>query len=366
MKHTGLYVILVLSLYAGCVPPGESSQDIFTWTRLNTAPVSSTNIVSPILRIQDGSFYLAYGDEGQGQQLCVSHFDGTNWNNFGQSPVSAETAGYVSFRFNSAGTAFVTYREGLTPGPVTTQKLSGLFWSTFGTDCATPGAALHISMDIFTNDYPVYSYSDVQSNYFCSVRYYDQPSDIWRFLGPRGFTTNSITSTSCRVIGDRVYVACQYNTTRTAVVYNWTGMTWEGLGDPLANGSFSPRLQLLEYQGRPLLIQVENDSQLRAYHWNGSAWTGMGNSLIFSTTPDSLSVYGSGDPVLLYSDPSRGQAATARLWSDGEWILLGSPGFSTGPVSFSSLEAGSSGRLYAALSVSNQLELWKGEIIRSE
>ncbi len=367
MKKIIFLPVFILSLTLSCAPqtgPDDNSPQPYagSWARYTTEYASPDTASGTVISIHEDQIYVAFQDGSQANSLSVRRFDGTNWISFGQA-VSSNVAGSINLEFSSSNTAYLSYRDGFSPGPAMVQKQGGMFWSYFGTNNQSPGGAQYISLTLLSNIHPVQAYCDLSANFKMSVKVYHPDSDTWSYLGGQGFTTAAVGFNDIAVLNGSPYVAYESytNSSHSTSVRHWNGVSWDFVGTYLINSGVSRYINLDFYNGQPVVAQVEDSTNIRVYTWSGSAWNQLGQDLVFSGSVDYLDLLVLSQPLLIFSDPDYANAASVYRWDSTQWVPLGTRGFTSVPVSYCSLDADSQGTIYAAFVLSNRAAVWVWE-----
>jgi len=140
--------------------------------------------------------------------------------------------------------------------------------------------------------------------------------------------------------GDRVTVAIEYhdketNTTRVSVQsIDGNSGTWTPLGGPLdPKGSSIPNL-IVDKSGRPLVLFVDSQNNVRAQRWDGSAWSDLGAGPLgpFGQDrsgwfrPPSIAMDAQGRLFVTYATPASSpgtQNVVAQMFGGSIWEQIG-------------------------------------------
>ena len=131
-----------------------------SWETVGTGGVSTGTAYNESLVISptDGTPYLAYEDAANGNKATVMKFNGTSWETVGTGGVSTGGALYESLAIAADGTPYLAYLNGSNGGKATVMKFNGTSWEAVGTGVVSTAAAMWESLAIATDGTPYLAY----------------------------------------------------------------------------------------------------------------------------------------------------------------------------------------------------------------
>jgi len=341
MKKTGKLLLggLIALLMAVAIPLTALASE---WQQVGQGvPGSQVNSLS--LRIAgDGTLYMAYVDEYNGNMVTVNKYNGTNW-----ETVGGLTSGSFPSLYVNNGNLYVAFADGTNGNKVTVKRYNGGAWETVGSAGFSDGSASSVSLFVYNEDpyvaYPQYYNSQWQA----LVSKYN---GVWETVGSAGFFNGPAGNVSLYIKDDGTpYVAFKdsgsWPETVSVAVYN------SGSWDDITGGGFSGQYTSLYIAGdTPYLAYNDglNSYKATVKKYNGSAWETVGSAGFSDGQAIDLSLFVyNGEPYVAYADSYNGYKATVKKYNGSAWETVGSASFSDGQAGFTSLCV-YNGTIYAA------------------
>ena len=294
------------------------------WELVGSAGFSAGTTDYISLALAGGTPYVAYQDDASSKKATVMKYSGSVWEAVYTPGFSAGRANDVSLAIDSDGNPYVAYGDGSPGFKATVMKYSGedTGWEAVGSPRFSAGEAKHISLAIDNEGTPYVAYKDIGNHNKATVMKYTDTG--WEAVGSPGFSAGIAEYTSLALAGETPYVAYQdYGTGGKATVMKYTGASWEEVGSP-----------------------------------------GFSAGEISDT---SLAIDAGGTPYVAYQDDGNDRKATVMKYTGAGstgWEAVGSPGFSAGYVSYTSLAIGNSGTLYVAYQDDDDIYDQKATVMR--
>lgn len=215
--------------------------------------------------------------------------------------------------------------------------------SEFGAD--------HIAIDIDASGTPYVAFNDNTTK--GSVMKYD--GTAWSYVGIQKFTDGQMNFTSMGFDGSgNPWVAFRDNGFKASVM-RYNGSSWAyvgGRGFTLGGAQFTSLAFDASYT--PYVAYRDEfwmySNKATVQRWDGSSWVTVGTMGFTSGTVEytSLAIDGSGTPYIAFSDGANSSRATVMRFNGTSWVLVGAAGFSAGTASYVSLAIDKSGTPYVA------------------
>jgi len=335
------------------------------WQAVGIAGLSPGTASSPSLAFDSsGTPYVAYRDGGNSAKATVMYYDSSSssWKALGFAGFSSGSADFTSLAFNSAGTPYVAYMDYGNGEKATVMYYdsSSSSWKTLGSaGFSAEGGVNYTSLAFDSSGTPYVAYMDYGNGEKATVMYYDSSASSWEALGSAGFSSGSAKYASFAIDSSGTpYVAYQdgANGNKATVMY-YDGSSWNVLGSAgFSSGTANYTSLAIDSSGTPYVAYKDGINSYKAtvmyYDSSSSSWKTLGSAGFSSETIDytSLAIDSSGTPYVAYSDDGSSGKATVMYYdsSSSSWKTLGSAGFSSGYVDCPSLAIDSSGRPYVA------------------
>ena len=133
---------------------------------------------------KNGTPYVVYEDNANGNRATVMKFDGSSWVPVGSPGFSAGAAGYTTIAIDSSGTPYVGYADGAHNSKATAMKFNGSSWVPVGAPGLSDSAALFVSIAINDSGTPYMVYEDIAYNGRITVMKYN--GTAWVNVGSIG------------------------------------------------------------------------------------------------------------------------------------------------------------------------------------
>ena len=228
-------------------------------------------------------------------------------------------------------------------------------WANVGSQgfSASTVGSTSIALDASGTPYVAY-----EQNYNATVMKYNGTS--WETVGSAGFSGGDITGTCIVTDGSGTpYVAYQDWTLGGKItVMKFNGTTWINVGTPgFTTGGAAFVSLAVDPSGSPYVAfeDAANGDKTTVMKYDGSSWVTVGSTGFSTGTAEytSLAIDGSGMPYVVYQDRGTGCCfgpATVKKYDGSSWVTVGSAGFSTGNVFFTSIAVDGSGTPYVVYS----------------
>lgn len=314
------------------------------WILVGARGFSNSSVIAyPSIAItSDGIPYVAYKDITHSDKATVMVFNGSNWATVGSIGFSAGAADYTSLAIDQDFNLFVAYKDIANGGKATVMKFDGVNWVNAGTADFSYGSAQYTTMTVGTDNKPYIVYRDVVNNQKATVQRLDAD---WTIVGDKGLANTPATSTSASIGTDgNMYVAYKNSLNNKVSVRKNISGTWSNAG----NSDFSPgdvdyiSIAINPTDGTPYVAFKDgaNAGKVTAYFLaTDNAWTLMGTAG-FSTgniSYTSLAVSGTGTPYIAYADVANTDKASVKSYNGSTWTSVGVDGFSTGSAFYISI-----------------------------
>jgi hypothetical protein len=324
---------------------------------LGLAGFSAGDISEPSLVLDSADTpYVAYRDGGNENKVTVMTYDGSDWVVVGDAGFSAGGAYYISLAFDSSDRPYVAYRDSANDYKATVMTYDGSDWVVVGSAGFSAGQASYVSLALDSAGVPYVSYKDGANSNKATVMKYD--GSDWVTVGDAGFSTGDADYTSLALgSAGTPYVAYRDgDNSNKATVMTYDGSDWVVVGVAGFSAGYTSNTSLaLDSSDTPYVAYVDGVNGLKAtvMKYDGSDWVtvgaaGFGARYTYNTT---LALDSWDRPYVAYTDGGaggNGDKATVMKYNGSDWVPVGTPGFSAGKASFTSLAVDSSGSVYVA------------------
>lgn len=180
-------------------------------------------------------------------------------------------------------------------------------------------------------------------------------STAWSNTGSTGFSQYGATYTAIAVDAAGIpYVAYNDNTTKGSV-QKYSGGAWSYVGTQHFTAGQAEFVSLaINSSGQLYMAYRDNGYKASVMRYNGSSWVNVGSAqfTLGGATYTSLVLDAASTPYVAFRDdyylyPNK---ATVMKYNGSSWVAVGSPGFTSGTVTYTSLAIDGSGTLYLAFS----------------
>jgi hypothetical protein len=305
-----------------------------------------------------GEPYVAYGDDGNIDDVTVMRFNGNNWVNVGNANFSGLMVDYTCLAFNpSDGSPYVAFASTNQYGAYV-MKFDGTNWLDVGTlwNFQT-SIALYTSLAFSPSDgQPYVAYSDYGNSSKATVMKFNGTN--WVQVGAKGFTAGRADYTSLGFSpSGEPYIAYggEYpDNTKKATVMKFDGTNWVNIGDTgFSAGEANYTSLAFSPSGEPYVAYEDygNSRKATVMKFNGTNWENVGNAGFSAGVVNftSLAFSLSGQPYVAFMDCADSSCKATVMKFDGtNWITVGTSGFSAGMVNFTSLAFSALGEPYVA------------------
>ena len=376
------------------------SDDYLEWGSATGGGVSTSagNSLTPAIAAgPSGALVVAWQDGTQNREIYVKRFDGTRWRELDGSATgggisdTADSSDDASVAVDALGNPIVAWRErGPGNNKIFVLRFDGTTWQELGTNSASgagmsdsSGNASAASVAMGNMGQPIVAWVDDRSGAAqIYVREFDGSS--WQEVGVGSASGSGISGTAGSSSAPTVAIGVDGNPivawvddtsgNREVYVRRFDGAAWQELGVGAASGSgisnnssssTSPTLTV-DGTGNAVVAWADSPTAIFVRRFNGTTWqemgagsaTGTGISGSDSASSPSLSVDGSGNPVLAWKIVGFSNAEIyVRRFEGGMWRELGANSASAGGVSDTTGE--SSSPSMAMDSAGNPVVAWR-------
>jgi hypothetical protein len=303
------------------------------WRPVGPDEFSQYPIEETILRVDtNGTLYAAFNegpDDILSYRATVMKFNGTMWENVGQSMFTTGTTTNLSFLVNN-DSCFLAFLDGaLNPDKGSVMRFDGASWDYMGPAGFSQGDIGGTS--IISNGKQYYlGYRDVNSDSKATVRVFNDST--WDTVGTQGFSTGIASNINLVSVGDTVYIGYSDNSlTGAATVKKFNGSGWVNVGSESISADPARSTQFAASTGGVLhIVYGDNLGKITMKKYNGSDWETVGSGLVHDNG-DYLSLAFDGEtPYVAFQDANVMNRATVRRFNGTSWEDVGNPGFSGG------------------------------------
>lgn len=313
----------------------------------------------------DGKLYVAYRNRSLGNKATVERTNATYTQRevVGLSGFSDGEIEDISMATSPDGTPYVAYVDRANGSKATVMSLNagGAQWTPVGASEFSMGLSTDISLALAPNGVPYLAYSDKANRGMATVIRLNSAGTTWEPVGLGSLSVGAAAHTSLAFGPDgKPYVAYQDGANEykaTVMRMNADGSAWESVGIAgFSEGAVSYTSLKFGTDGKPYLAFQDGANGGRAtvmrVNAGGTAWEIVGTPGFSpgAASYTSLAFGLSGEPYVGFQDGANGGKATVMRWNpdDSTWEVLGNAGFSSGTASYLSLAVNPEGTPYLA------------------
>ena len=232
-----------------------------SWKYVGNAGFSAGTVFNSSLDVYDGTPYVAYRDEGNGNRATVMTYNGTGWTNAGTAGFSAGSASDTSLYVYN-GIPYVAYMDGAKDGKATVMRFDGTDWTNVGNAGFSASMAGYISLKVY-NGKPYVAYSDLITEWiggeeyeWAYVRVMTYNGINWMHVGTEGFSGGAGRFPSLYVYNGTPYVAyVDLSVENPLDVMMYNGTSWGAVGSFSEGKGTFPFLYLSN--GTPYVVYTD-------------------------------------------------------------------------------------------------------------
>jgi hypothetical protein len=312
----------------------------------------------PDITVYNGTVYVAFRDNANGQQCTVMKYDGTDWVTVGNAGFSVDEINIPSIEINSLGEIFVAYKDYNKFNRPTIMKYDGTNWNVLGYAGFGGATADYIDLTL-KNDTPVVAF---QKNADGVV--------VMKYNGPYfGYVGNTSAHQLNISSGRANYIDIEVNNnnellvahrnilafTQFATVRKWDGADW---GDE-ANPNFSTgdiaftTLAIDKATNTPYIAYKDqssaNNGALVVMKSDGSSWLPVGNPMdTVSGTVDDMEIrFFNGQPYVAFLEYSNtSYNASVITYNGTKWEYVGNSKFNANADKLKMVIDEANGKMY--------------------
>ena len=245
-----------------------STGSLQTWHLVGDSGFSIGEISGSDLHIENGTIYVAYVDTGNNDKAMVKRFDGTSWDDVGNTDgVSEAGSTWVRIDYDN-DELYVAYVDTQTESKyVVVKKFDGSSWQNIG-DVA--GHAIHFTDVSVFSAIPYVVYADPAHSGKATVKRYT--GTAWESVGTEGFSADPVDSVRIVVDNGVPYIAVRSRSDQHIMGMKFDGESWITLGD--TGSMYCWHLDLGVDNGLPY-VAYDYCSTVKVIRYDGSSWDTM-------------------------------------------------------------------------------------------
>jgi hypothetical protein len=268
----------------------------------------------------------------------------TTWEVVGTPGFSSEAAWFTSLAVDQ-GTPYVVYQDWDKGNKATVMKFNGNAWISVGTPGFSAGNA-GVTSIVLDNGTPYVAYVDGNNYSTATVMKYDSVSGDWVSVGPANFSPRYLHELAFTIEDGIPYVAYTSQMDRykaTVAKYDSGSGNWINIGAAGFSNGEADSISLAVDNGIPYVAFADySDDSGKAtvmkFDANSGNWVSVGTAGFSDGEADYVSLaINSGIVYVVYEDLANEGKATVMKFEGGVWAPVGIPGFSAGAVNQTSL-----------------------------
>ncbi len=276
-----------------------------SWYTLGTAGISDGLVYHVNLAIaSDGTPYVGYIDNANGNKVTVMKYDGSSWVAVGTKGFSASSAMYLCMTMASNGTLYVAYQDGANSNKVTVQKFNGTNWVVVGAAGFSAGSATDIQIAVNSSGTPYVGFADGANSGKPTAMYFD--GSFWNILGTAGVTPLSPGDQDFCLSNDGVpHFALRYLNGKASVMNFVDSRTpkWDYVGSPSFSSSTAYFIKIaFSPSNVPYVVYV--DSRVTVMKDSSNWWVPVGSNISKAggASQSYLAFASDGTPYVTYTE----------------------------------------------------------------
>lgn len=264
--------------------------------------------------------YLEGGSEGK---TLVKKFEGSKWEDVGESGIAETSVEYFSLAANAIS-PYIAYSDETKDNKLTVKKHDGTNWETVGTPGFSVGGVDNINI-VFDGTTPYVGYKDAAINYDLYVDRYNGTS--WERLTTSAISNGGAIEGHMAINNGTVYMAYNDFGNQGKVIvkkFNVNSNAWEQIGG-LVSLTYSGSIRIAFSGNVPYVAYSDNYSKLVVKKFINNIWETVGNTDI-NANPSDL-VINNGKVYIVYADGNNNSKITVRTYDSTtlKWELFGTP-----------------------------------------
>lgn len=276
------------------------------------------------LSINNGTPYIAYIDDENGNTATCRKFNGTSWETIGSAGFSPKINYDLSLSTYN-GTPYVAFTNDNIYSQASCMKFNGDSWEYVGSESITENWAPSISLQINAGT-PYILYCDGARDYKATCRKFEGGS--WQDVGPPAFSMAEAGYVNLAFYNGTPYAAFS-GAIHQGSMMKFNGDDWEETSAAIYADHATSYISAFLYNGTPYIVYEHYfNGYLTCKKFNGASWELVGDADYAYAEGNSLFVY-KGTPYSIFTDWSNGGRLTfKRLAANGSvWEDVGSQGF---------------------------------------